>query len=148
LNIFVYAACDEAITKAAILGRQRRKAAMPLMINAAELKRLVDQIDQAPRAESDPVNRWTDRCAELLSIANNVAHPMASHALVPDINEAREQHVRALEAVVTGLRNSIIAAEDREPTVSLSHVVQMAAYYEAPEGFFDWIETMRGRALI
>ncbi|PHX39584.1 hypothetical protein AO263_21600 [Pseudomonas sp. NZIPFR-PS5] len=120
---------------------------MPLMINAAELKRMVDQVDQTPKAESDPGNRWTDRSAELLPIANNVAHPMASHAPVEDINESRAQHVRALEAVVTCLRNSIIAAEDREPTVSLSQVEQMAAYYEAPEGFFDWIETMRGRAL-
>ncbi|SET80487.1 hypothetical protein [Pseudomonas graminis] len=116
---------------------------MPLMINAAELKGMVDQIDQAPKAERYPGNRWTDRSAELPPIANNVAHPVASHAPVPDINESRAQHVRALEAVVTCLRNSIIAAEDREPTVSLSHVGQMAAYYEAPEGFFDWIETMR-----
>ena len=119
---------------------------MPLMINAAELKKLVEQVDQAHMAESDPCNRWTDRSAEFLPIANNVSHPMASHAPVPDINEAREQHVRALEAVLKCLRDSTIAAEDREPTVSLSHVEQMAAYYEAPEGFFDWIETMRGRA--
>ncbi|MGI3745866.1 MAG: hypothetical protein ACRYF8_10245 [Janthinobacterium lividum] len=120
---------------------------MPPMINAAELKRMVDQIDQAPKAEGDPGDRWRDRRAELPPIENNVAHPMTSHAPVPDITEARAQHVRALEAVVTCLRNSIIAAEDREPTVSLSQVEQMAAYYEAPEGFFDWIETMRGRAL-
>lgn len=120
---------------------------MPPMTNAAELKRMVDQIDQAPKAEGDPGDRWRDRRAELPPIANNVAHPMTSHAPVPDITEARAQHVRALEAVVTCLRNSIIAAEDREPTVSLSQVEQMAAYYEAPEGFFDWIETMRGRAL-
>lgn len=119
---------------------------MPLMINAAELKGMVDQIDQAPKAESDAGNRGTDRCAALLPIANNFAHPMTSHAPVPDINESKAQHFRALEAVVTCLRNSISAAEDREPTVSLSHVEQMAAYYEAPEGFFDWIETVRGRA--
>lgn len=122
---------------------------MPLMINAAELKRLVDQINQAPKAETDTGNRWTDRSAEpfAIPIPNNAAHPIDSNALVPDINEARAQHVRALEALVTCLRNSIITAEDREPTVSLSHVEQMAAYYEAPEGFFDWIETMRGRGL-
>jgi hypothetical protein len=119
---------------------------MPLMINAAELKRMVDQIDRASKAEGDLGNRWTDRSAELPSIANNVAHPMASHAPVADINESKAQHVRALEAVVACLRNSIIVAEDSEPTVSLSHVEQMAAYYEAPEGFFDWIKTMRGRA--
>jgi hypothetical protein len=30
------------------------------------------------------------------------------------------------------------------PLIELSKVEQMAAYYEAPQGFFDWLDLMRG----
>lgn len=37
-----------------------------------------------------------------------------------------------------------IAVKPSSPLIELSKVEQMAAYYEAPQGFFDWLDLMRG----
>lgn len=37
-----------------------------------------------------------------------------------------------------------ITVKPSSPLIELAKVEQMAAYYEAPEGFFDWLDLMRG----
>ncbi|MFP3852460.1 hypothetical protein [Pseudomonas sp. W5-01] len=37
-----------------------------------------------------------------------------------------------------------IAVKPSSPLIELSKVEQMAAYYEAPKAFFDWLDLMRG----
>lgn len=40
-----------------------------------------------------------------------------------------------------------IAVKPSSPLIELSKVEQMAAYYEAPKVFFDWLDLMRGLEL-
>jgi hypothetical protein len=37
-----------------------------------------------------------------------------------------------------------MAVKASSPLIELSKVEQMAAYYEAPQAFFDWLDLMRG----
>ncbi|MFY0750961.1 hypothetical protein [Pseudomonas sp. NFX5] len=47
-----------------------------------------------------------------------------------------------IQAAINELAN--VVASKPSDLVELSKVEQMAAYYEAPKGFFDWLDLMRG----
>ncbi|MDF9779250.1 hypothetical protein OKW11_006296 [Pseudomonas baetica] len=54
-----------------------------------------------------------------------------------------EQALKAAALLLMESAPTVVASTPSD-LIELSKVEQMAAYYEAPKGFFDWLDAMRG----